>query len=152
MSRIHLGLDLGSLTGFALARNGEHLESGVQRFDLARGESPGMRFLRFRGWLEKVLEWGPEAVFYERAHHRGGHATELLVGFQTRVQEACAERGIPYSGVPTGTLKLFATGKGNASKEAMIEAARERWGVEPEDDNHADALLALAWGLKEVGG
>ena len=147
----YLALDLGTKTGWALSRNGQICESGVERFDLQRGESPGMRFLRFRTWLAKLLEWEPEAVFYERAHHRGGHATELLVGFQTRVQELAAEREIPYAGVPTGTLKKAMTGKGNASKEDMIEAARTRWGIEPEDDNHADALCVMAWGLREYG-
>jgi len=43
-----IGLDPGIRTGWALCRQGRILESGVQTFALARGESPGMRFLRFR--------------------------------------------------------------------------------------------------------
>jgi hypothetical protein len=33
-------------------------------------------------------------------------------------------RGVPYEGVPVGTIKRHATGKGNANKQAMIDAAR----------------------------
>ena len=36
-------------------------------------------------------------------------------------------------------IKKFATGKGNANKEAMIEAAKEL-GYNPKDDNEADAI------------
>ena len=60
-------------------------------------------------------------------------------------------RGIPYEGVPVGTIKRFATGKGNANKAAMIEAIRQR-GFSPEDDNEADALALLLWALDTKGG
>jgi Holliday junction resolvasome RuvABC endonuclease subunit len=51
-------------------------------------------------------------------------------------------RKIPYSGVPVGTIKKHATGKGNANKEAMIAAA-VAMGYRPADDNEADALALL---------
>jgi len=60
-------------------------------------------------------------------------------------------RGVPYQGVPVGTIKKSATGKGNASKAMMIEAARKR-GFFPKDDNEADAIAILLWALKTQGG
>ncbi len=112
-----------------------------------------MRFLRFRAWLIRVLEeHRPDVVFYEQAHHRGGAATELCVGFVTRVQELCAERGIEYQSVHSGTLKKHATGKGNTKKPAMIAAAKERWPYQVvADDNQADALCLLAFAMEEMG-
>jgi hypothetical protein len=62
----------------------------------------------------------------------------------------CEERGIPYEAVPVGTLKKFWTGKGNASKGEMIEAARER-GFEPASDNEADAIAGWHWLLAADG-
>ena len=142
-----LALDLGTRTGWALLLDGA-LESGVQTFDLRRGESAGLRFLRFRSWLSGLLEeHRPALVAYELPHHRGGPATELTVGFSTRVQEAAAALGLEYASVHSATLKKHATGSGRAEKGAMVVAARRRWGIEPEDDNHADALLVLAWAL-----
>lgn len=148
-----LAIDPSTKTGWAvLARGWTRPESGVQVFDLRRGESPGMRFIRFRAWLESMAQWEPELYVYEQAHHRGGAATELCVGFTTRIIEEAARRGAQHAGVHTGTLKKFATGRGNAEKDAMIEAARHRWAIEPQDDNEADALELLAWAINEYGG
>ena len=46
-----------------------------------------------------------------------------------------------YVDVPIGTLKKWATGKGNAQKDAMIAAAIRRFGFKGEDNNEADAHL-----------
>lgn len=51
--------------------------------------------------------------------------------------------GYPFVTIPPCTLKKWATGKGNAGKDAMIAAAGRR-GITPRNDNEADAaLLAL---------
>ena len=53
--------------------------------------------------------------------------------------------------MPVGTIKRFATSKGNADKQAMIAAVRAR-GFEPADDNEADAIAILLWALETNGG
>ena len=58
---------------------------------------------------------------------------------------------MPYQGVPVGTIKKHASGKGNAPKQAMIDAARQR-GFNPADDNEADAIAILLWALETKGG
>ncbi len=61
-----------------------------------------------------------------------------------RTLAAWAEHhSIPYSGVPVGTIKKHATGKGNADKAAMM-AAVTALGFAPLDDNEADALALLS--------
>ena len=50
-----------------------------------------------------------------------------------------------------GTIKRFATGKGNTNKDAMIAATRAR-GFSPADDNEADAIAILLWALETKGG
>lgn len=148
-----LALDFGTRTGWA-ALSGGHVESGVQTFDPARGESPGMRFIRFRRWLEEILTLiRPGLCVYEAAHHRGGHATELLVGMATRLQEACAERGIEYAAIHSATLKKASCGSGRADKSAMMAEARRRFpGREIADDNEADALMLLCYAREKYGG
>lgn len=49
--------------------------------------------------------------------------------------------GVPYVDVQPSTLKKFATGKGNANKDAMIAAAIRRFGFAGSDNNEADAFL-----------
>ncbi len=48
-------------------------------------------------------------------------------------------------------IKSHAIGKGNATKQAMIDAARAR-GFSPADDNEADAIAILLWALETRGG
>ncbi len=60
-------------------------------------------------------------------------------------------RGIPYEGVPVGTIRRHVTGKGNAPQQAMIDAARA-CGFSPADNNEADAIAILLWALETRGG
>lgn len=145
-----LALDLGSKTGWAFW-DGERMESGVQTFDLKRGESPGWRFVRFNAWLDAWLDRKPEVVIYEQPHHRGGSATEIAAGFSTRIHEWCARHGIEHSTLHSATLKRWTTGKGNADKTAMLEAVARRWKVVASDDE-ADALALAYWMLRELEG
>lgn len=50
---------------------------------------------------------------------------------------------VPFAEVPPTTLKLFATGKGNSDKDAMIEAAIRRFGFEGHGNDEADAWLLV---------
>ena len=49
-----LSLDMATTTGWASNIHGRR--SGVIEFALKRGESPGMRFLRCRAWLNVMLQ------------------------------------------------------------------------------------------------
>jgi len=89
--------------------------------------------------------------FEEVRRHAGTDAAHVFGGFLATLSTWCEQRSVPYQGVPVGTLKRFATGKGNAGKEAVIAAVRAR-GFTPADDNEADALALLLWALETRGG
>ena len=155
-----LALDCASVTGWAnVGKDGRLIESGVQDFRKRRGESNGIMFLRFRKWLTGLVEALPEkpsVLVYEQAHFRGGAATEICVGLQTRVQEVAAAFGIESAPVTTETLKLFACGHGRVGKDRMIEAAetilrKHGHARPPLDDNEADAIHAAMWGYDQYG-
>jgi Holliday junction resolvasome RuvABC endonuclease subunit len=59
--------------------------------------------------------------------------------------------GWRYIEVAPGTLKKYATGKGSASKNAMLIAARDRLGYTGEDNDQADALWLRAAGHEVLG-
>lgn len=87
-----------------------------------------MRFLRLRTYLTSTLEVGVDLVAYEEVRkHLGVDAAHIYGGVVSVIQSVCEERARPYVGIPVGTVKRLATGKGNASKEAMIAAATSRW-------------------------
>ncbi len=155
-----LALDLGTKSGWALW-DGARIESGVQDFTKQRGESNGMLFLKFNRWLHETVydhyihSVKDTLIAFEQAHHRGGAATEIAVGLMTRVLEFCARYGIEHTSVHSMTLKKFATGRGNASKEEMIQRVRRRGLVHLDyipDDNEADALWLLIYALEKFGG
>ena len=58
----------------------------------------------------------------------------------------CEHQNIAYLGVPVGTIKKHATGKGNAGKTEVIAAMRAL-GHPVTDDNEADALALLHWAI-----
>jgi len=145
-----LALDLGSTLGWAV-RLSDQVMSGTEPFKLGRFEGGGMRYLRFVRWLDDLWRFaGPlEAVYFEEVRrHRGVDAAHAYGGFLAQLTAWCERHAVPYQGVPVGTIKKFATGKGNADKAAMIEAAK-RWGHKPEDDNEADALALLHWAMAQ---
>ena len=147
-----LSLDLATKTGWAVNITGNRC--GTIEFALKRGESPGMRFLRCRAWLNemfKLLGDQIDVIAYEQAHHRGGAATSVCVGLVTETLAFAADKGIETMPVQTATLKKWAAGNGRASKADMIEAAKA-WGWNPENDDEADAALILEYALSELTG
>lgn len=141
-----LALDLGSRTGWAYERAGRRT-SGFVDFKNSRFEGGGMRYLRFRQWLDKFPPGDVEAVYFEEVRrHRGVDAAHVYGGLLAQLTAWCEERQIPYQGIPVGTIKRHATGKGNAKKDAMIAAANTV-GCRTDDDNEADAWWILDYAL-----
>lgn len=101
-------------------------------------------------WMKNMIHPGAQfdAVLYEDvARHVGTQAAHRYGGHLALLRLVCQERGMMLHGVPVGTIKKHATGKGNAGKDLMLEAARLRLACEPEDDNAADALWLLDYAL-----
>jgi hypothetical protein len=152
--RTLLALDLGTTTGWALHGADGLITSGTVSFRPGRFDGGGMRYLRFTNWLGELDRLsGPIASiwFEEVRRHAGTDAAHVYGGLMATLTAWAELRGVPYEGVPVGTIKRHATGKGNADKEAMIAAARAR-GFSPADDNEADAIAILFWALETKGG
>lgn len=80
-------------------------------------------------------------MYYERpaGFHKNAliHEAQLIGALIAMLEE----KQIPYSALSPSEIKKHATGKGNANKDLMVEAAKKRFPlVEVIDDNHADAL------------
>lgn len=137
-----LFLDLGTSTGYALFLAAGSSMSGVWNLKPQRFEGGGMRYLRFRKYLDEMHDTvGIDEVHFEEVRrHKGTDAAHVYGGLMGTLQAWCEENKIPYAGHPVGEIKKYATGKGNATKDQMIAAAQAR-GFEPADDNEADAIL-----------
>ncbi|GAG77260.1 unnamed protein product [marine sediment metagenome] len=153
MNNSILAFDLATKLGWAFAVLELPVVSGVQNFSPNRWDGAGVRYLLFRAWLNDTFLHDPlpDLVVYEEVpRHLGRAAAAVYHGFLAELQAWGEKNEIPYKGVPIATIKKFATGKGNANKEAMMEAARAK-GWSFEDDNEADALWLLHVAIDMLG-
>jgi Holliday junction resolvasome RuvABC endonuclease subunit len=132
-----LSLDVASETGWALESN----VYGTWDFKTRKDESMGMKLIRFEGKLKEINDnLGLDIIIYERP--AGRHANSII--HQSKLiavlEKFCEENKIEYRAYSAKEIKKFATGNGNASKEAMIKAAREKYKYEGSNDNEADAI------------
>ena len=167
MTRL-LALDLGTTTGWAM-NSGNEYKWG--HFDLkpTKDDSWGMRWLYLKRELNVLFSSGIDLVVYEtNAFTRGKAATTMMSGYVAHLQAFCLELPEPveYKGVPVVEIKKHATGRGNASKEMMLAAARALefdglWQVNTRRTNHpyididthdeADAICLLDYAVEVWG-
>lgn len=151
-----LALDLGVITGWAARLNGA-IHSGVWMLDPDLSDLGESRFSVLQARLEELwrtVGGGIDAVHVGQVPHYTGWVAAFVCGGYHAIALAWSEnRHIPFQGLSTFDVKRYAVGKGNANKDAMVEAARAR-GWDPVDDNEADALWLLDYALHrpvEVG-
>ena len=145
-----LALDLGTRTGWAIGDRNIAPVFGTLDLRGGRYEGGGMRFLRFRKHLHELLAGHllvRRVVYEEVRRHLGTDAAHVYGGLMAVLQEECELRKLPYEGIPVGTIKKHATGKGNANKQQMLTAAACKWAF-VKDDNQADALWLLDYVLE----
>jgi Holliday junction resolvasome RuvABC endonuclease subunit len=115
--------------------------SGVWDFTLKRGESYGMKLIRFKSKVRETIDLeGIEIVSYERVaglHKAAIISASEMVGV---LHALCIEKGVEITAYSAGEIKKFATGKGNANKAQMVQAAKEKYGYIGDSDDESDAI------------
>ena len=133
-----LALDPSTTTGFCIL---DHEGYGVLNLSTKKGDSQGVKWLRLEKWLEETCTlYNINLVAMERVsgrHHNGveHHAKLLAI-----IELYCTKNNINYVQYSATEIKKFATGKGNASKGEMIQAAFNKFNYKGLDDNEADAI------------
>jgi len=137
-----LALDIATKCGWAY--KDKRIKSGT--IDLKKDthfDGAGVVFLKFERWLQRFLE--ADLIIVEGVIKQdGGQIAQQrrYGGLLAIVQKFGDKHSIPYTAEGVSTIKKFWTGSGKASKELMVETAREK-GFNPRDDNEADALALL---------
>jgi len=150
-----LALDMATTTGWAQLVAGE-VTAG--RFKVVRrkgrttlpDDHDGIEFLQFQRWVNvRLKEATFDLIVYEEpASFRNITSTAKPYGFRGCLMAVAAMHRIPVYPVNNQRLKKAATGSGKAEKVHMLRLARQRHpGLSVEDDNVADALHLLAYGL-----
>jgi Holliday junction resolvasome RuvABC endonuclease subunit len=128
--------------------------SGTVSFRPSRYDGGGVRYLRFRAWLDSVAHdvGSIEVVHFEEVRrHLSTDAAHVYGGLLATLTSWCEQRSIAYQGVPVGTIKRHVAGRGNADKATVIASVREH-GHNPADENEADAIAILLWAIATQGG
>ena len=155
--RRFLGVDLGTNCGVCLGdvdtRRPERPGNPIAgQLDLSVGpwDTGPLRHIRLKQFLSVIA---PDVIGFEDVKFtpdvkgfggkrmgmivaRVATASELLGAFKVTLTTWAEEHGIPAQGIPIGTIKKFATGKGNAGKPDMIAAANAKFGVELDPDGY----------------
>lgn len=142
-----LALDPATQCGWSFFEDSYLMSSGSVSFKAGRGESNSISYFRFALFLREKLEElkhtsGTPVVGYELvSRHLSTYAAQVYGGWVSIIQAETMAAGIEnVVTIPVQHVKIFATGKGNAKKEAMLDAAQKKWlTVNFTDDNQADA-------------
>lgn len=113
-----------------------------------------MRLIRLRSKLNDFLSAGLDLVVFEAARHaapgmQGALKVQSMI--ESVVVVWCLDNGIEHRGYSPAEPKKFATGKGNANKDAVIAAVRSRWAPTCDSHDEADAIALLHLAVAEYG-
>lgn len=94
----------------------------------------------------------PDLVVIEGYSYASGNKAHDVGEMGGVVRLALYEAGIAYHVVSPATIKMAATGKGNASKDDVLLAAVRRLGYDGNNKDEADALWLYRLTLHALGG
>ncbi|MET8864641.1 hypothetical protein ABZW11_17025 [Nonomuraea sp. NPDC004580] len=149
-----VGLDI-SLTGTGIACSAGWCDAiglpGITSLPLARRDA-ALDQLAY----DITQHIGPTTglvVIEAPAYSRSGGGAHERSGLWWRVVHRLLRWDIPVVEVNPGHRSTYATGKGNASKTAVVDAVARRWPAWQThgDDNAADAVVLMAMGLDALG-
>lgn len=146
----YLGIDPSlTSTGFAVYK-GDEIETARLTGNKLRGVE---RLVWLRDSLEDALGITkplPKVACVEDASLHSLNRSDSIGQWRGVALVTLADLDIEVFMVPPKSLKKFACGTGNASKEQMIASAKVRWGLTLSDDEADAAWLAcMAAALKE---
>lgn len=141
-----IGLDL-SLTRTGIAG---HYNGAMWADSLTIANTTGHRRLNLiLSWLG---EWSADLWVIEGLAYDAYDTDRAGAGLHWIVRHRLWNRCQPYAVIPPKTLKLYATGRGDASKEDMRLAADRRFpDVAVANNDEADALWLCHAGLDRLG-
>lgn len=149
-----VGLDLSlASTGYAVAQGGTATVgtlstklTGYDRLGWLREQILRVALPMDQDEPALVLVEGP--AYNQQGGQKGHHER---AGLWWLVTWELHRSRLPIAVVSIGSLKIYATGKGNASKDAMMLATARRFEWFDGDNNAADALWLAAMGADHLG-
>jgi Holliday junction resolvasome RuvABC endonuclease subunit len=126
--------------------------SGWWDLSVRPDESTGMRLQRLQAKLRECHAWGLGLVVFEAGRNaRNARAVAVAGQLQGVIELFCTNQELDYRGYSPAEIKKHATGKGNADKDAVANAAILRWpNTKFECWDQADALWLLDLAARDL--
>ena len=149
----YAAFDLGKLTGFFVAgKNIEILDS----WDYDATDSEGEMYRTFNVNIYNLLKKNrPKIVFYENVQGvwQSPQAQNYYVTMRGIMLMHCYTFNIESRGYNQMTLKKAVTGNGRAKKPQIERWAKNKYPrLEFKNDDEADAIMIMDYGLMEING
>ena len=132
-----LSLDIATHCGFYSTK-----AAGTWNFSQSTAKNAMSQYEVFYDTLKHfILTHDIKQIVAEDVNVRGQFiAMRKLSEFRGILCLVCSQLHLPQpTFVNVTTIKKWATGDGKADKKKMIKFCKERWGIDPVDDNMADA-------------
>lgn len=144
-----LAVTIGLQTGWVVhERNGE-IKYGNTPFRPSAYEGEGMKFLRFRYWLEEMSKksGGFDAVVFADVQiHTNTQSAVVYGGFFGQLTAWCDWRQVPYIGVLMSDVRKYVIGSDLVDQQGLIDALRRKGYVFASKET-AGALAVMDWAL-----
>ena len=137
-----IGIDLGTHTGVSSVFD----NGNVQSTTVTHKSDLQSRIMGTAAIIAKYKSDDCIGVAIEQPFGAHARSLQALYSCMGAAILACEQNGLPWVLVHLAKVKHNATGKGNASKAEMIQAAKDRWGIEM-DENAADASHVAAYAM-----
>jgi len=145
-----MGVD-PSLTATGVVVSGREPET-IKASTPKTGYDTYLRLISIRDCLmDRVRELDQPVLVIENYSHASKFQAHQLGELGGVIRTRLLEEGVPFYLISPNTLKMLATGKGNASKEAVGYEAVKRFEATPSDNNQADALWLWELGNHLIG-
>lgn len=152
---IILGVDLGTVMGFAEIKNGKLIK---HTYITLLGDYWMTKVAYLYNYLDRFMSIiKPDLVMIEEppmVRNVKGYAK--LSQLEAAVWLACEQEGVPYAEEQNKTLKKWFTGNGNAKKVDIMETALDRYGLKRKIfetakeaelwENAYDAIMIVSYG------
>jgi Holliday junction resolvasome RuvABC endonuclease subunit len=137
-----LAIDLGQHCGWCLRQPDGSLEAGTWELKPKNSTSPmGEAMATLEELLDGAIKHASIVAYEQVRRHEGVDAAHWYGAILGRLLQSCWSHGVKAVPISVQHSKMTATGKGNANKQAMLAAARDRWPTVPiKGDNQADAM------------
>lgn len=150
-----LALDPATKTGWAYGDATQPHKtwlSGWWDLSVRPDESTGMRLKRLESKLREAHSWGLGLVVFEAGRNaKNARAVAVAGQLQGVIELFCTNQEIDYRGYSPSEIKRWATGKGNANKDRVANAAIHRWpDTKFECWDQADALWLLDLAVRDL--